>query len=163
MFFSKSIFLKTRLPKNEIKNVVLSVITTMFNQPNDGKIYENNKKYDFIIRRNINRMAHYIPIIKGKIIENDDINIINLKISLPVTSRIFLSIIFGMVIIGLLLSLVMLSEKRITFLLTSVSLIFVTMLSLLSFQIEYKESKKYLIGLFKAEEIKYMDIRTNGA
>jgi hypothetical protein len=156
MFFSKNIFLRTQLPKNEIKNIVLSVIATMFNQPNDGKIYENNKKHDFFIRRNINRMAHYIPIIKGKIIENDDINIINLKISLPVSSRISLSIIFGMFIIGLLLSLIiLLSEKRITFLLTSVSLIFVIMLSLLSFQKEYKESKKYLIGLFRAEEIKY--------
>jgi hypothetical protein len=155
MFFSKNIFLKTHLLKKEIKNIVFSIIATTFNQPNDGKIFENDKECDFIIRRNINRMPQYIPIIKGKIFEYDNINIINLKISIPISSRIFLSIIFGMVIIGLPLSLIVLPIKVITSLISSIFIILILMLSQYNFQKEYKEAKEYLVGLFKAEEIKY--------
>jgi hypothetical protein len=154
MSFTKNIFLRTQLTKNQIKDIVLSIITNTLIQHNDGKIYENNNKYDFIIRINTDRMDHYIPIIKGKIYEADNINIINLKIGMPVSSRILLSIIFGMIIIGLLLSLIMLPEKRAVFLPPSIGLMFVIILSQLYFVYEYIKIKKYLISLFKAEKIK---------
>jgi hypothetical protein len=137
------------LQKDEIEKNLLHI--------GNVKINENNKEYDFIARKDDGRQARFIPIIKGRIFENNNIYIIDLKVSSPLYMRIFMLIVLGIFIIGLLLSLVMkLPEEDIIYILfLFLGLLIITIISQLQFLYEYKKTKKHFIDLFKAEEIKY--------
>ena len=160
MIFSKIVYLKSLFKKNEIKDIIFSIINPL-NKIYYGTIFEDGKKYDFSICRNINYGKNiyyknsFQPIIKGKIYSYNDYSIIKLKISTILFIKIFLIIwLGGTIIIGLSLSLYYYFEKIIFFVIPIIMLIVYMILRKFGFINEYIKTKEYLIHILKAEEIK---------
>jgi hypothetical protein len=147
MFLSKTVYFRSQLQKDAIDDKVMNI--------GNGKIEQKGNEYNFTIRRNSDRQDRFIPVIKGKVFENNNIYFVNLNISLPLYIRIFMFIWLGILIIGFLVSFIM---KRLDVDINGikygfVGLILVSVFCQYSFLNEFNKEKYFFMDLLKAEEI----------
>jgi len=163
---SNKVYLKTLLPKEEIKNKIFSVISSI-NKPYNGEIYSNGR-YDFKIMRNLNfstvidnglKRFYYVnsfnPIIRGIIYEDQNSTIIKLYFSVQIFIKIFTTIwFFLLIIISFPMILIGILNQIVLFLIVPIAmLIFAIFLVKFGYKNEYIKSKKFLIELFNAEQV----------